>query len=536
MTDPADKTTTESSESAASNPNAPSTTAQIEPPPPDPSDRLATDGAETTMALPAPRIPTPLKPVWPIAAAVAGIVFDVALRHVPWNNVAGAILLITLAVGLLVSGFVRSRSGRALVVSAAFFGLFLALRTEPILSSFNVLAACGLLIVGAIHGQGRPFWDFRPLRMLGDAGIVILEGFSGLVEVPAEIGARYRVAKERADAQQSSTAYAVFRGLVIAGPIVLLFGVLLASADVVFESFFSSLNILDPAVLFGHLILILFGAYTMMVLLRLGATQGATDPIAKAPGLGHIEAGIVLGAINLLFSAFAVAQLMTVLGGAEEALARANLDSKHFARQGFFQLLWVAGLTLGLLMVLHVATSENVKARGIIRWLSLLTVALTILIVAVALTRISFYINDGGQTPLRLYAAVFSIWIAAAFLITAVRIRGIKPNQAWLMPALIVSGLVTLAALNVANPERIIALDNLNRDHDALIWHIREGQFSGDGNAVLAAELDRMSPERAVDIESKLCSDFSRSEYKSGLLDFNLGKWRADRELSKLCS
>lgn len=510
-------------------------------PAPDPSDRIAgVAGAETELLIapPAPREPTPLKPVWLIAAAMAGIMFDVGLRQVPWNNVGGALLLLTLAAGLLISGFVQSRSGRLLIAASAFFAIFLAIRTEPLLSTFNVLASCGLLVVGAIHGRSRPFWDFRPIRMVADAGIVMLEGFSGIVEVPAEIAARYRVAKEQADAQQSSTGYAVIRGLAIALPIVLLFGVLLASADVMFESFFSRLNILDPAVLAGHFFLLAFGAYTMMVLLRLGATQGATNPIAKGPGLGHIEAGVVLGAVNLLFSAFAVAQLMTVLGGAETALLRASLDSKHFARQGFFQLLWVAGLTLGLLMILHVATSENIKARGILRWLSLLTVALTVMIVAVALVRIGYYISDGGQTPLRLYAAVFSIWIAAAFLITAVRIRGVKPNTAWLMPVLIVSGLVTLGALNVLNPERVIALDNVNRDHDALLWHIRQGQFSGDGNAVLAANAGRMSPERTATIEAELCENFAwdADDYKSGLLDFNYGKWRANQELSKLCN
>ncbi|MGH1494187.1 MAG: DUF4153 domain-containing protein [Acidimicrobiales bacterium] len=492
-------------------------------------------GGSPELALGGPREPTRLKPVWLIAVAVAAIMADVALRRVPWNNVAGSLLIVALAGGLLASGFVRSTSGRLLITGAGFFGVFVALRTEPLLIMFNVLAAISLLILGAIHGQRRPFWDFRPMRMFGDAGVLLLEGVSGMFEVPAELAARYRVAKEQSTGESSKPAYAVLRGLAIAVPIVLVFGLLLASADAVFESFFTSLDIFDPAVLVGHAMLMVIGAYTMMVLLRMAATEGATDPIAKAPGLGHIEAGVVLGSVNLLFGAFAVAQLMTVLGGAEEALARANLDSKHFARQGFFQLLWVAGLTLGLLMVLHVATSENIKARRIIRWLSLLTVGLTVLIVAVALTRISFYINDGGQTPLRLYAAVFSTWVAVAFVITAVRIMGVKPNQAWLMPALFVSGLMTLAILNVANPERMIALDNLNRDHDGLIWHVRDGKFTGDGQAVLAAEIDRLSPERADLVTTRLCADYAGYDYQSGILNFNLGKWRAERELTKLC-
>ncbi len=521
------------SEVAADMPISP----MIDPPPPAglPSPEPMAGQPSAPVEPPEPRVPTPLLPSWLIAGAAAAVATDLALRRVPWNNVAGAALIAVLAAGLLTSGYLRSRTSKIMILAAVFFGAFLAIRTEPLLTTFNVVAACSLLILAAIHGQGRSFWDFRPLRMLADGGVVLFEGTTGLIEVPAEVAARYRVAKERSAGDGSGTAHAVFRGLMMAVPVVLIFGLLLASADAVFQSFFSGLGALHPGSLIGHLMLMAIGAYTMMVLIRLAATQGSTDPINRAPNLGHIETGVLLVSVNLLFGAFAVAQLMTVLGGADEALARAGLDSKHFARQGFFQLLWVAGLTLAMLMALHVATSENVKARGITKALSLLTVGLTVLIVAVAFTRISFYIDDGGQTPLRLYSAVFSIWVAAAFVITAVRIQGIKATRAWLQPVLILSGLITLAGLNLINPERLIALDNLNRDHDALRWHIVEGQFSGDGQAVLAAEIDRLSPDRAETVTAVLCTDYRGTDYDDGWLSFNLGKWRAETEVTELC-
>ncbi len=491
-----------------------------------------------------PRVPTSLSPRWLVAAAAAAVMADVALRRAPWNNVAGAMLIAVLAVGLLVSGYINTRASRIMVGGAVFFGLFLAIRTEPILTTFNFLAAFSLLILGAIHGQGRTFWNLRPLRFITDAAVVFFEGINGLVEVPAEVGARYRVAKEKAESRDGSSFYAVVRGLAIAVPVVLLLGLLLASADAVFSSFFSGIGTGNLGAVFGHLFLMAIGAYAMMVLLRLAHTQGAEDPAVSGPSLGHIETMVILGSVNLLFGAFAVAQLMTVLGGAEDALSRAGLDPKQFARQGFFQLLWVASLTLGLLMVLHALGAKQTTGRKVNRFLALLTVALTLLIVVVAFTRIAFYIGDGGQTPLRLYSAIFCVWVGFAFLAMAVRLWGVGSDMAWLLPVLVMSGLVMLGGINLANPERVIALDNIERNHDALYWHVEAGQFTGDGQAILAEELDRLSADLGDRVADELCLQYIGAddgfgpagyEYKSGWLNFNFGQWRAERSVTQLC-
>ncbi|MEM7274747.1 MAG: DUF4173 domain-containing protein [Actinomycetota bacterium] len=527
MSEPIEPTTAEQETDTSTAPSSPA-------PPPPPPPPFVPVGHQRAVELP-PREPTVIEPAWIVAALVAGLVADIALRRVPWNNVAGATLIVTLAGGLFFSGYIRTTTARMLLFGSVFFGIFLAIRTEPRLTTINVIAAMGLLVLGAVHGQGRPFWDLRPLRLLTDGGLVFMEAVIGLVEVPAEVSARIRVIRERAESTGNGTPIAILRGLAIAVPLVLVLGLLLASADAVFQSFFTGFGNLDLGIALGHVILFGVGAYGLMVLLRLAHTQGGTDPIQRALSLGHIEVGVVLGAVNVLFAAFAVAQLLTVVGGAEDALERAGVDPKQFARQGFFQLLWVAAITLVLLMILRAATAENSTARSVNRVLSLLTVALTMVIVTVAFTRIGFYIDDNGMTPLRLYSAIFTLWVGMAFVVTAVRIWGIRSRQAWLLPVLLLSGLGTLAVINVANPERVIAMDNVARDHDPLYWHVLEGQFSGDGQAVLAEEIDRLNPDLAVQVTEALCDDYQRSQYRSGWLDFNLGKWRAEQAVPELC-
>ena len=126
------------------------------PPPnrwPDAAERQA---AQIALDPPEPRIPATLKPAWVIAAIAAGIAVDIGLRHVPWNNVAGTIMVVVLAAGLVASGFIKTRTSKVMIFGAVFFGLFLTIRTEPRLTAFNIMAAVGLLILGAVHAAAEP--------------------------------------------------------------------------------------------------------------------------------------------------------------------------------------------------------------------------------------------------------------------------------------------------------------------------------------------------------------------------------------------
>lgn len=504
------------------------------PPPPRREDRLTGAVPRDDLSSP-PRGPTPLDRRWVVAAVAAAVAADLALRRPPWTNVAGSILITVLAAGLLGSGYLANRTSRLLAGGAVFFGFFLAVRSQAILLVFDVLAALLLLGLAAVHGRDRSLWELRPLRLLADAVVAALEVGEGVGTVPAEAAARLRVVRERAAENENDLTWAALRGLVMTVPIVLVLGSLLASADVVFQSFFSGLAAFDLPVLLGHLALMACGAYLMMILLRLAHIQGSTAAPRWDRSLGPVETGLLLVSVNALFAAFAVAQLMTVIGGADAALGRAGLGPKEFARQGFFQLLWVAGLTLGLLMIVHVLTNEEIRARRINRLLSPLTVALTLLIVGVALTRILYYIGDGGLTPLRFYSSVFALWVGLAFLITAVRIRGVRPNQAWLTPVLLLSGLVTLAGLNVVNIERLFATNNLQRTDDALYWHVQRGQFDGEGQAAVIEGLDGLDPTLAARIETELCRGHAVDEPSLGWLDANLGQRRGQAALDRLC-
>ena len=497
------------------------------PPPPQP-------GRDLTQR--EPYQPTQVRSLWLISAVVVGLLADQALRRPPWHNVATALFFAGLAIALLISGFLKQRSAQAAAGGAIIFSAMLAVRSDPRLTAFNILACLFLLLVAAALSKRGSVWNYRPLEILNDGLTAAYYAAETMFLVPLEIGARARQAKEN---DKHGALLGIARGIMLAAPILLILGLLLASADAIFSSFFDRFSIPVGSVV-GHLTLISIGALAAAALFRIShqGTQSETPEMKMR--LGQTESGIILGGLVLLFATFAIAQAVGLAGAGEAALEAAGLTFKEYARQGFFQLLWVAGITLVIVVSLHTVTETSGRGNKWIRLLSGTAVILTLLIVGVAFGRLWLYVADDGLTPLRFYSAAFSIWVGAAFLIVAARMLGYRAEQAWLMPALVTSGLVALLALNAANPEAIIAKNNLDRNRPAMLAHMEK--LSGDGLAVIASNIDDLNPELRAEVTEQLCDRRTRSRGgqlgRDVELDFgewNLGTSRGRAALAELC-
>lgn len=462
-----------------------------------------------------------------LAAAVTG---DLALRHLPGGNVAGTTFLLTLIVGLVVSGRATSPLTRRCLAAAAFFAVMLAVRSDPRLVVFNGLAALFLIVLAA--APPARFFDTRPIQALRNTVEATAVSFGLVFQLPAQTRAQQRQRVERGASSQTG---AILRGIGIALPILVVLGLLLASADAVFASFFASTPV-SFTTGFSHLVLLPIGALTMAILFRLRATDTGQKDHPRPPGIGRTEALVVLGLLDALFALFAIAQVIARSKLGETALLDGGLTHREHARQGFFQLLWVASITLGVLLSVRSTTLAWSRTSRAFRVLSLTAVGLTLVIVGVAFSRLQLYIGDNGLTPLRFYSSIFSLWIGLGFVLVAARLLDWLPDRAWMLPALVVSGLATLAILDIANPDAIIARDNLGREGRALVWHV--DKLSGDGLSVVIDGLDQLDPAVRDELTTELCDDqysrHDRSDHDG--LGWNLGDRRGTQALAELCS
>jgi hypothetical protein len=420
----------------------------VEAPPP-PTGAIARPPDPLAFGVAVPAVPRLL---W--LALGVGLLCDLALRS-GVASLGGALFVLGTSGALLASGRLRTPTSQVLVAAAPLFGSWLALRTSEWLLPLDLLAAAGLLVLGASLSTGGSFFDLSVPELVQRFGVAALHGCSA----PAFLHPVARTVGERA--RRHGATVPALRGVALAVPVLAVLGGLLASADAVFASIFRVDVASGDLVL--HLFLIGLGAWALLGLLRGASGEPVAERAALHAKVGATEVTVLLGSIAVLFALFTASQALALAGGARHVLDTSGLTYAEYARSGFFQLLWVAGLTVALLLGLRPFVSGDEGARTRFRVLGLLVVALTLVIVAAAVRRLGLYQEAFGLTMLRLYCTVFALWVGALIVGVGLVIHGVRADRQWLPGAATVAGLVALFGLNLVNPEALVARHNLDR-------------------------------------------------------------------------
>ena len=281
-----------------------------------------------------------------------------------------------------------------------------------------------LVAVGAVRAAPWLWWLCLPTACL--CGVLAVAGGRS-ISAMLQAGLAYGLSPVRANpwglrglaSARTTTASSAARTLaatVVGLVLLLVFGALLAGADVAFADMLD--NIL-PTVDAGAVTRwVLTG--TVVGLGTLSACYLALRPPTydrEPPGtrrtLRRIEWGIPVGALVVLFAAFLVVQATVLFGGNDHVLKTAGLTYAEYARQGFWQLLAVTALTLIVIAVAARLAARDTMSdiRGWARALLGALAALTLVIVASALSRMWAYEEAYGFTVLRLLVSVCEAWL-----------------------------------------------------------------------------------------------------------------------------
>ncbi|HEX8725389.1 MAG TPA: DUF4173 domain-containing protein, partial [Gemmatimonadaceae bacterium] len=256
------------------------------------------------------------------------------------------------------------------------------------------------------------------------------------------------------------------RATLIALPIVVVFALLLANADPIFGSFLTLPDIRID-VLLSHVFVAGFFTWIVAGWLRRSLLARAGDTAAPATTLsftlGTTDVAFALGALDVLFAAFVAAQLGWLFGG--EALVRrtTGLSYAQYARHGFFELMWVAGLLLPLLLGAQALIPESDgRTRRTYRRLAVPLVVLLGAIIVSAGARMKLYVHYYGISTDRLYASAVMVWLAVVFVWFAFTVLRSRPRA--FAAGMVGSGFAVLLTLNALNPDALVARANLARD------------------------------------------------------------------------
>jgi len=451
------------------------------------------------------RTEEPQVPKRPLQLAAAALVLGVAVDVLFDGHLPGISFPIWAALStgaLLISarweGVRADRSALILVPAILFFSAMIAFRLEPMTLALSLLST--LLIFGL---WVRTLRDGRLPRFgwvdFGLAWITVpLDSL--LRPWPALAVATRTVAGDRATRSRGA---AVLRGLLLALPVLIVLVALLAAADFVFrdliEGLLTWLDIEWIRETIGRSIVIglsgLFSLGALVAALRDREPRelmGEQKSLLK-PFLGSIETGVVLGAVDLVFAVFVAIQFAYLFGG-EANITAAGYTYSEYARRGFGELVWAAGLSLGLILALaHLGRREGPRQRTTFNGLGSGLIVMLGVTLASGLMRLLLYENAYGFTRLRTYTHVFIFWLAA--LLVAFAVLLFRGRLRALAPASVLAGFGFVATLGLINVDGFIAARNLARLQASGELDVPYlAQLSGDAIPTLAASLTEGSP------------------------------------------
>jgi hypothetical protein len=404
-------------------------------------------------------------------------------------------LFILLSVGLVL---VLSRPARQkihwrnlwVLLPLVFFALMVAIRADELIVTLNIMA---VLTLGAVGLYYLPLSRTLDTESVGGYSKALIEtGFMVIPVAVMEGGQAWAWLREKRH-QRGGVVAAVIRGGIFALPIVLVFAVLLGSADAVFANYVNQafegvrhmlgLEYLDDTIsrlLFTGMLAVAVTGSLGFSLMRHPTPEPVISPLAvdeeadgeavltdhkpkSKPGfkLSMVESGIIMGSIVALFAAFVAIQFAYFFGG-ERTIQVAGISYANYARRGFFELVAVSVLTLGLSLILdHVSMRQSKRENIVFRVLALMIVGLTTIMLVSASQRMWLYEEAFGFTQLRVYTHVFMVWLGVLFGAYVLAVFRLRMNIFTL--GLVLATIGYVGTLNLMNVDRYIADRNIAR-------------------------------------------------------------------------
>ena len=520
------------------------------------------------------------------AAVLLGILGDVLLRVTPWG------LNVFLFIGALVAAMTMLVLRRkqelwnaqtiTLNIALVFFGAMFVWRDSMELKVFDSLAILTILAVLTL-----PALKIKQ-QLAGVFHYLIGFLWSGVSVTVAPFFLFFNDVKWKTIPQTgwSKHLISVLRGLLIAAPILLVFGALFVAADAVFQGIVEKTFNIQPDIVVGHILFIGFFSWITAGYLRGSLVENFSGDIAETfletvetvkpqnlsvtdikdedvpkidekpkpeepkkwswqnldntilPNyftLGAIETVIVLGLINLLFLSFVIVQIPYLFGGMDLVQNTPDFKLADYARRGFGELVTVSALVLPILLVSHwLLRKENPLNEKIYRVLAGIQLVLLFVIMISATQRLVLLTGNLGYglTTIRFYPMAVMVLLALIFVWFSLTVlRGMRQQFAW--GALWLT-LFTLGTLHVLNPDDFIIRTNVNL--------MREGrgfdsgyvsQLSDDAVPALLEGMPEMQFDEQCVVKNTLLRRLETAQTENDFRSWNWARWTARNKMAQ---
>lgn len=417
----------------------------------------------------------------------------------------------------------RPREHLLLVGSAGAAALLLVLRDAEILWGVDFFALIVLASLIGWRAFGRPLAALLPRDAITGGLNAVIAAIAGGPLLFTRDAAPGDLAPEN---RKSMRGFAF--GAVLATPLLLVVAILLGSADPVFGAFLERVTSIFDAGLWNHLLVAAVLTWTAAGALRgaLVSTIGP-DPLATfvTPRLSFATLAPGLIGLVILLSAWIGLQVRVMFGGAEYVATTGGVTVAEYARHGFFELVAVAGIVLGVLLLGdEFADREDPKEGRSFRTAGWALLALVGVMMVSAMQRLALYIGFFGLTDERFLAAAVLIWVALVLAWFGWTV--LRRDRTRFAAGVLVLSAAWLLVLNGINPEARIVRTNLERAGAGKSFDVEyHVKLSADALPALLAGADQLPPDVATQLRAALEKEWAghhvrRPDWRSWSLPF----------------
>lgn len=440
-------------------------------------------------------------------------------------------LLIGAAVLVRAGALATLPHGRWLAAAAWMLIPCFIWRDSDVLFGLNLLALAGLLILAGAGARIRSLGRFSSVALAQSA--VWVAGTVAVGPVPA-LAADIEW-NELPLAARTRRVVAIGAGLVAAAPVLVLFGALLASSDPLFADAISRTFAVDLGPAMRHLVSAGAIFWLAVGLLRGGfwlEGRGTVIALAK-PELPPATLFTFVGAIGALLAIFVAFQAGELFLSAQDFQATMGMTISQYARKGFFELVCVAAIALPILLAADWGFGQQ-SPLPLARFHTLMAVVVVLLtlILASAFHRMTLYESFYGLTDDRFYTLAFMLWLAGVFgWFGATVLRG---RRSRFLPGTVAGAFAVLAALNVANPDGVIAAVNLGRAVEGAPLDAKYlVGLSADAVPAMVRAAPRLPPAERCALYAKLGERWEETTPEANTAaPWNLSRGAAERALA----
>lgn len=290
-------------------------------------------------------------------------------------------------------------------LAAVLFGLSTVLTASGTLQFLNIIAILLLLNLSLLQ-QLHDTRDWDVLKSLGKMSGMLLHGIAS-VGMPFVDGFRFL---KKTKLFRNDWVRNIFVGTLLSVPFLWIIILLLSQADMIFGNIARKLAL---HIFSGEVILILFliffGFLCCYCILCGAATQTGREEHIRRKGDASIAITVIL-LITVVYVVFCSLQIVYLFNSGLFALPQGYTFSEY-ARRGFFELLAVSILNVGLMLL---GTAYFKESRILRHLLTIMTVC-TYVMIGSATYRMLLYISAYRLTFLRLFV-LLALVIIALFL------------------------------------------------------------------------------------------------------------------------